>query len=87
MRLLRKYNGSFLKTMYVIIAFCFYFQAVAQNNIQTIFNELKNHPDLKNASIGFYAYNMDDNKELININGDFYFFQRSFIGILDFERT
>ncbi len=70
MRLLRKYNGSFLKTMYVIIAFCFYFQAVAQNNIQTIFNELKNHPDLKNASISFYAYNMDDNKELININGD-----------------
>lgn len=62
MRLLRKYNGSFLKTMYVIIVFCFYFQAVAQNNIQTIFNELKNHPDLKNASIGFYAYNMDDNK-------------------------
>lgn len=36
----------------------------------TIFNDFLQHKALKNASIGFYAYNLTDNKAIINHNGD-----------------
>ncbi len=35
-----------------------------------VFTEFLQHKTLKNASIGFYAYNLTDNKAIINHNGD-----------------
>lgn len=70
MKRMLQYKTSFLKTITIVCA-CFYFlQTPAQSNINNAFETFKNHPDLKNASIGFYAFNIDDNKELINFNGD-----------------
>lgn len=41
-----------------------------QSPANKVFNEFLQHNALKNASIGFYAFNLSDNQAIINHNGD-----------------
>lgn len=41
-----------------------------QSPTNKVFNEFLQHNALKNASIGFYAFNLSDNQVIINHNGD-----------------
>ncbi|MDT8413105.1 MAG: D-alanyl-D-alanine carboxypeptidase/D-alanyl-D-alanine-endopeptidase [Vicingaceae bacterium] len=41
-----------------------------QSPTNKVFTEFLQHNSLKNASVGFYAYNLSDNQAIINHNGD-----------------
>lgn len=52
-----------------ITLFSFLFLS-GQSPTNKLFDEVLKHNTLKNASIGFYAYNISDNKTIVNHNGD-----------------